>query len=590
MFAFLALSLALAAAPPDTLPAQGVDYRIEARLDETSQILHGRARLRYTNRSTSTLDTLWFHQHLNAFRPNSAYARRELQFGGRRFQDLAPADQAFERFTRVEAGGQSIRPVYPGSPDSTVVALPLPAPLRPGETTTLLLDWDARLATELRRQGRRGEEYNWAHWYPRVAVFENGKWQTQPLLPQGEFYGEFASYDVTLDLPAGQVIGATGVPVEGNPGWAEVAAPGTDSVVYARDAYPARAPEPLGLLRAESAGRRRVRWRAEQVHHFAWSSSRTYRYEQGSWRGVPIHVLYNPAQAADWGGGVVVQRTVTALEWLDSIFGAYRYPQFTVLPRIEAPGATEYPMLIMNGGVSQGLIMHETTHQFAHAMLANNEWRDGWLDEGMADFVTNWYWEAQGDQRYWRTDLDTMEVREGNGATQPVGLPSAEFVNSRMYNRMTYTKGALVLRMLREMIGPDTMRLALHEYFRRNAMHHVTEADLRAAVREVTGRSYDWFFEQWIHTTATLDYGLGEISVEPKAGGTWSTQVEVIRRGEAWMPVTLQVGSEIRKLDSRDRVQRVTITSAVRPAEVVLDPDRALIDAARDNNRRVLAH
>jgi hypothetical protein len=121
-------------------------------------------------------------------------------------------------------------------------------------------------------------------------------------------------------------------------------------------------------------------------------------------------------------------------------------------------------------------------------------------------------------------------------------------------------------------------------------MHHVTEADLRAAVREVTGRSYDWFFEQWIHTTATLDYGLGEISVEPKAGGTWSTQVEVIRRGEAWMPVTLQVGSEIRKLDSRDRVQRVTITSAVRPAEVVLDPNRALIDAARDNNRRVLAH
>ncbi len=51
---------------------QGVDYRIEARLDEGSDVLHGRARLRYTNRSPRRLDTLYLHQHLNAFRPNSA--------------------------------------------------------------------------------------------------------------------------------------------------------------------------------------------------------------------------------------------------------------------------------------------------------------------------------------------------------------------------------------------------------------------------------------------------------------------------------------------------------------------------------------
>ena len=81
---------------------QGVDYRVEARLDETTNVLAGRARLRYTNRSRTALDTLYFHQYLNAFRPNSAWARREMQFGNRRFQDLGPEDHAFERFRSVE--------------------------------------------------------------------------------------------------------------------------------------------------------------------------------------------------------------------------------------------------------------------------------------------------------------------------------------------------------------------------------------------------------------------------------------------------------------------------------------------------------
>lgn len=585
MIALLALTAALVAAPDTTIPAQGVDYTIEARLDETTDILLARARLRYTNRSTSTLDTLWFHQHLNAFRPNSAFAKRELEFGIRRFQDISPEDQAYSRFTSITVGGHAVRAVYPGSPDSTVVAIPLPTPIRPGETAVVMMDWEARLATIPRRQGRRGTEYNWAHWYPRIAVFEAGRWQTQPLLPQGEFYGEFASYDVTLDVPAAQIIGATGVPVAGDPGWTGAAVPGTAEIQYARDAYAPRSPHPIGLLSPDAAGRRRVRWRAEDVHHFAWSSSARYRYEQGLWRDVPIHVLYNPEQARDWGGGTVVRRAAIALEWLDSIFGKYRYPQFTVLPRIEAPGATEYPMLIMNGGSSQGLILHETAHQFAHGMLANNEWREGWLDEGMADFVTNWYWESQGVPEYWTTDLDTMEVRERHGDTETVALPGADFSDPRMYSRMTYTKGALVLRMLREMIGPDTMRMVLHDYFRSNAMHHVSESDLRASVERVTGKSYDWFFDEWIHTTRWLDYALGPISTRRVRSG-WETTIEVVRKGEAWMPVTLQVGDSIRLLESHAARQTVTVATASRPEEVVLDPARAIIDADRSNNRR----
>src|SRR5690606_28835066 len=140
----------------------------------------------------------------------SAWAQRDLEFGERRFTDLGPDQHAFERVKRIEIGGRRITPVYPGAPDSTVMGVPLPEPIAPGATVTVEMDWDARPSTTPRRQGRRGRHFDFAQWYPRIAVFDRGGWQVQQLLPQGEFYGEFGTYDVTLDVAADQVIGATG--------------------------------------------------------------------------------------------------------------------------------------------------------------------------------------------------------------------------------------------------------------------------------------------------------------------------------------------------------------------------------------------
>ncbi|HEU0299253.1 MAG TPA: hypothetical protein VFR37_07365, partial [Longimicrobium sp.] len=355
---------------------QGVDYRIEARLDEGADVLHGRARLRYTNRSPATLDSLYLHQHLNAFRPNSAWARRELEYGERRFTDLGPADHAFERFTRVTIDGAAVSPAYPGAPDSTVTALPLPRPLPPGGSVEVVMDWDARLSTLPRRQGRRGRHFDFAQWYPRIAVYDHTGWAFQPLLPQGEFYGEFGRYDVTLDVAADQVIGATGVAVEGDPGYQER---------VTGSGYPPPPPgDELGLLAgAPGEGRKHVRFFADSVHHFAWSADPAYLHdfvvrtiideETGTHSAPGIHVLYLPGDT-DWGDRAAARRTWDALTWLETMFGPYPWPQLTNVHRLEG-GGTEFPMLIMNGSASEGLIVHETTHQYLHGILASNEWR-----------------------------------------------------------------------------------------------------------------------------------------------------------------------------------------------------------------------
>lgn len=580
-----------AQAQDDDYFQQGVDYRIEATLDEDAEMLRGRARLRYTNNSSVTLDTLFVHQHLNAFRPNSAWARAELEHGERRFQDLGPGEHAFERFQSVEIDGQAVRPVYPGAPDSTVAALPLPEPLAPGQSTTVVMDWTARPSTLPRRQGRRGRHYDFAQWYPRIAVFDRGGWQEHPLMPQGEFYGEFGRYDVTLEVAADQVIGSTGVPVEGEPGWAAAAAVPGEDIWYRRDYYgDVRAPESLGFLdAAPAADRKRVRWVAEDVHHFAWSTSPEYIYEGGRWEDVAIHVLYQPGDTT-WDDGVAVRRTANALEYMDTIYGDFVYPQLTNLHRIEG-GGTEFPMVIMDGSASEGLIVHETVHQYAHGILANNEWKEGWMDEGVDDFLTSWYFELQGapEEDVWGrkvAGLGQLEAR-GVGLGQPIALEGAEFRDYQTYATMTYSKTGVVMRMLREYLGDDVMREVLREFYDRYQVMHVRGIDFQNVAEDVSGQELDWFFDQWIRSDARLDYGIGDVDVR-QAGGEWATTVEVLRAGEAWMPVTLRVGDRTVELDSRERRQTVEVRTSTRPTQVVLDPGLVLLDMDRSNNVRAL--
>jgi len=572
---------------------QGVRYTIEARLDEETETLRARARFTYLNRSPETLDRLYFHQSLNAFRPNSAWAR-----SGQRpkpdFQHLAEPDQAFERLLGARtlaagAGGSDIvsRPLawsYPGSPDSTVVEIPLLDPLEPGEEVTLQLDWEARPSTLCRRQCRGGRHYDFAQWYPRIAPFDEDGWEAHALYPQGEFYGSFGSYDVMLDLAEDQVVAATGVVVSGDPGWG--VAPDQEDFYGDRVGEEQR----LGMLQiSPSPGRKRVRFHAEDVHHFAWTTSPDYIHEGGeiaptAGRDTPIelHVLYRPGDEEEWARGQAIERMTFALRFLEDRFGPYLWPQLSNVHRLEG-GGTEFPMMTMNGGASPGLIMHETSHQYAHGIFGNNEWKEAWLDEGFATFLTNWAFE-ESRPGIWRQARDRMAATEADGFARPISTASELFESFGRYNYMAYSRGSFVFQMLRGLVGEDTFRQILREYYNRWALHHVSEASLRSTAEDVSGQDLGWFFEQWLHTTATLDYGIGKVEQAETADG-WRTRVEVIRTGDAWMPVTLRVAGEDRRLDSRDRSQWVEFPTGERPTEAMLDPDGWNLDTNPENDR-----
>jgi hypothetical protein len=244
----LALLVALAQAAPPYWQ-QRVSYEIAAALDEPSGVLSGRARIVYVNASPDTLRDFYIHQYLNAFRPGSRWATADSAEGRVRFQRLADPDHAFERITRSLINGSVAWPDYPFAPDSTIAHWSLARPLAPGDSLIAEIDWLARPSTLPRRQGREGRRFDFAQWYPKVVVYDRLGWQAHPLYPAGEFYGEFATYDVTLEVAEDQVIGATGVPLEGDPGWRRARADSALAINYQRDWYDGRTVRLVSALR-----------------------------------------------------------------------------------------------------------------------------------------------------------------------------------------------------------------------------------------------------------------------------------------------------------------------------------------------------
>jgi len=594
--AVAALLLQTQALPPPPLPQgdtagywqQDVRYTFRAALDEPSGVLAAAGRIVYRNNSPDTLRAFYVHLYLNAFRPGSRWSESERREGIRRFGFLPDPYNAFERLGRVRADGVAVEPAYPFAPDSTIAGFPLPRPLAPGDSVTVDVEWRSRLSVIPRRQGRAGRRFDFAQWYPKVVVYDRYGWEVHPLYLAGEFYGEFATYDVALDLAADQVVAATGVPVEGDPGWMEARATPQTPVTVQADWYGAVPGEnDLAAWGPPQPGRKRVRFLAEQVHDFAWSLNPDYVYEEGRFGATVLRTFYLPEDRPTWGGGLVIARMGRLLAWMDTLFGAYPWPQFTALHRIEG-GGTEFPMVVMNGGPSEGLIFHEGGHQYLYGILGNNEWKDGWLDEGFTSFQSGWHF-----QRLRPAAAPNLGAQQGildmdlDGYSEPVATPAERFADFGVYSSMVYGKGALFFEMLKYVVGEDAFRRGLREYYARWKLKHVSEDALRRAIETASHQDLGWFFAEWLHGTPLVDYALRDVRRTRTAEG-WLTRITIARLGDGVMPVDIAVPAGdttlVVRAEGMARREVVEVRTPVRTGRVELDPARETMDWDYLNN------
>ena len=569
---------------------QRADYQIVATLDEKHGVLSALGTLRYVNHSPDVLRELWIHQHLNAFRPGSKWSAADEREGRLRFQELRDPDYAYERFSSPpRVNGTAVTVEYPLSPDSTVARFALPLPLAPGDSITVEFAWTARPSTVARRQARRGRSFDFSQWYPKVAVYDRDGWKPNALVPAGEFYGEFGAFDVTLVLPADQTIGATGVPVSGDPGYARVMASGSERPRLAAQAYSDLPAAPTVRV---PTGYKAVRFIARNVHHFAWSTSPGFRYEGTSyvrapsqlyrfpiWDTVSVHVLYR-ADAADdcarasasadaertcvdqsltqWQSGKALAQTRTALRWLEALYGDYPYPQITVVKRIDA-GGTEFPMMLMNGEASVGLTVHELGHVYTYGILANNEWQSGWMDEGLSSYqellqagdsrvllAARLEFAKERDPahprdtavRRLRARLDVMSEEQAatvrDGTAEPIGTRADLFRSFAAYDASVYDRGQSMYQTLHDLLGEETFQRFLREYYGMWQFRHVDRWAMQAVAERIGKQKLGWFFDQWLQQSGIIDYALrAPVVRKEQLGGRsqWVVTAQLVKVG-----------------------------------------------------------
>ncbi|MFB0515734.1 MAG: M1 family metallopeptidase, partial [Candidatus Neomarinimicrobiota bacterium] len=592
---------------------QDVHYTMQVRLDTENHQLTGTSHIVYTNHSPDSLRHFFLMLYPNAFKPGSVRYREAQQIYRRPAYPRATPRAYISEDNPSGIDISSLTLTLPSGAatssfkvDDTILEVALPEPLAPGARLTLDLEWVHTVRRHTGRAGYRGEQYDMAQWYPKVVVYDEHGWNNEPFHLMGEFYGEFSTFDVTIDVPYSYVLGATGVVTSGDPGW-EAARVDT-SVPFNKWSETYRE-ERESRLAGKEDERRTITFHAEKVHDFAWIASADFVYESGSWNGTQVNVLYNLRVGQDWTKKVV-QRSERTLEWLSTRFGPYPYPQVTTTHALMG-GGMEYPMLVMNGSESESLIVHEIGHIWFYGMLGNNEMEEAWLDEGFTTFQTSWYMTSRYGhlgvdqtalpdtwfQRHRKRTPSLAQVQwlgaslQTSGYNEPIATAAYRSGSSFAYGRNAYTKASLMLEQLQYILGEETFDRAMQSYYRQWALKHVNEYRFRRAMEQASGQELDWFFDQWLHTAGYLDYALKGWKQHPTDEG-YEVTVNLLRKGPWEAPVVVEAitatGQRVRTTWDDFRHQTtgtVTLQAPEKVRRIVLDPDDKLMDIDPRNNR-----
>ncbi|MEM7517412.1 MAG: aminopeptidase, partial [Planctomycetota bacterium] len=342
---------------------QKVDYVIDVRLDDETQMLHGYERVTYENHSPDTLDYLWVQIDQNRFRPDARAALIETapdiddKLSLRRMKYYL-ARESFEGGATVHSvrnaeTGEDLHTALSG----TMLRIDLPAPLPPEGTFSFELDWSHRIVDAKTIRARGGYEYfeeddNYlyeiAQWFPRLAAYTDYEgWNNKQFLGSGEFTLEFGDYLVSITAPADHVVCATGELVNGQdvlePVWRERLDQARTSDVPLFIITPEEAEKNEA---ARTPGTKTWTFDARNVRDFAWASSRKFIWDAAIQKSGDIDVLcmsYYPNEGEPLWSRYSTHSIQHTIEVYSRFTFDYPYP---IAISVNGPiGGMEYPMI-----------------------------------------------------------------------------------------------------------------------------------------------------------------------------------------------------------------------------------------------------
>ena len=520
-FIVSSLSLPLVA---QTYWQQEVDYTMTVDMDVETFQYKGHQKLIYTNHSPDTLQKVFYHLYFNAFKPGSDMAVRQDNGADRNtrldidLDDIRPEDEGRLLVKNLKQDGVAVATEW----EETILEVTLAEPLAPGQKTELTLDFEGQVPQIVRRAGKNSEEgvaLSMAQWYPKMVEYDYDGWNAEPYIGR-EYHGVWGNFDVTLTLDKSYLVAASG---------------------YLQNA------DAIGYGYAErskpKAKKGKVSWHfiAPRVHDFTWAADPDYVHDTYPGpNGVTLHFFYknNPDIIDNWKK--LQPKTAELMRFYNNTIGEYPYKQYTVAQG--GDGGMEYAMLTLITGERKfgslfGVTAHELAHSWFQHVLATNEMKHEWMDEGFTSYISTLAKDLILEENK-AFPLEGSYLRYMNLATTGIEMPQATNANRYKHNRAyeftAYSKGAVFLAQLGYVIGPQKLADALKLYYERHQFSHPTPNDFRRAAEKVSGIQLKWYLTDWTQTTNTIDYGIS--AVEEKDGKT----ILSLQRKEL-MPMPLDV-------------------------------------------------
>jgi hypothetical protein len=537
---------------------QDTHYKIDASLDDKTDIITGAEELTYWNNSPDTLYFVYFHLYENAFQPgsytddlhrNNGFDVKYGQYGSQKLGTTV-AD--------LSVDGQTVKSEL----DNTVMKVWLPKPMLPNTSVQFKMTFKTYFdpGTNIRSRMKMyktfgSKHYDGVHWYPRISVYDRKfGWDTDQHLTR-EFYGDFGVYDVELTLPNNYILDATGVMTNEQEVLPADLRQKLDIANFKTKPWESA---PSVIIPADGTTKT-WKFHADNVHDFAWTASPNYRIGEATWNGIRCIALAEEQHCAGWQNAA--SYTARVIEVNSTDFGMYGYPKMIVA---DAQDGMEYPMLTLDGGYDpdyRSLIAHEVGHNWFFGMVGSNETYRALLDEGFTQFLTAWTY----------IKIDGPIEKHGEYVSKYVGdfkeetdVRNSECYNNYMYDAakgdetvidqhsdhfngalrhgggygMVYRKTSTMLYNLQYVLGDSLFLAAMSHYFNQWKFAHPYVEDFRNSVIQFTHVDLNWFFDEWLTTSQTIDYGVNCVK---KGDSTDTYKITFERDGRMQMPIDFTV-------------------------------------------------
>lgn len=583
---------------------QRVDYRIDARLEPESARLSGRGTITVRNETPAHRVALVLHLYPNIQAAGSPRNLPVSLTGGMEIHSLSvdgvPLSELEPRRFPGSRHGEQEEPGY--RVGGTILTVNLPAVLTPGGVTQIETEWSYVVSGGggLRNGHLNHEVFNIAQWYPQVAVFDDVFGQdVSEYLGRGEFYSDYGDFEVSVTVPEGWLVVATGtlqnsdevLSPEASRRLAEAAQLDTViSVVSVRDREGGRA-----TARSRD-GWLTWRYSAENVRDFAFATSDRYVWdatgaETGAETGrALIQNVYDPALPY-WADATLFGKH--AIEFFSSYILPYPYPHATTAYGPPDVSGMEYPMLtfIERSGPGEPLnstVSHELSHFWMPMIIGTKEMAYAWMDEGLTVFNNS----LAMEDYYGASELDDRASMYAAvamlGVEEPI-MRHTDYTESFFAQQVAaYTKPGLLMRTLRHMMGDERFDAAYRDYARAWAFKHPMPWDFFAMMERAAGADLDWFWQSWFYETATLDQAIEAVEAAP--GGV---RITVSNLSDGVMPVELLV--RLRDGPDRTFVWPASVWAGTRTVvrdieidgeveSVTIDPEGYYLDLDLSNN------